>query len=105
MNKLPRHYLFVPYNEDLTRSLRINHKIRWDKDAKLWYTTSPDIYDRLYLFHKIFYNVPYSGKDIVKKYGYRWDGKVKAWYGCEYVRRENLEDLAEFEPINIPCEV
>jgi hypothetical protein len=79
----------------------MGHKLKWDKDAKYWYTTNVDTWNSLQQFHKTYYDVPFDAKDIVKKYGYKWDRIKKHWYGCDYIRRQNMEDLAEFEPIDI----
>lgn len=96
MSETMKYYILVPFDDALIRQLRINHKIKWDKTAKLWYTPNKDTYDNLELFHILYFNVPFKDKDIVKKYGYRWDGSTKHWYGCRYIQMENMEDLGEY---------
>lgn len=46
--------------------------------------------DKLNKFNKIYFNVPYSNKDLAKQLGCRWDSKKKKWYTFENNSKINI---------------
>jgi hypothetical protein len=63
--------------------LKKKHKIKYDTDKKIWYILSnDDLPEDLNKYKKMFVDVDYNDKDIMKKkyQSLRFDFVEKSWY-------------------------
>lgn len=90
-----KYFVFVPFTE--TDNVRRVYRIFWCPKNKLWYAKSKTVYDSMELYHITYYKVDYASRELVKKYGFKWDKVNKSWYGCTFIVMEHMEDLSEFD--------
>lgn len=80
---MPRFDLCIPYSEK--DELKNAHKLRFDMDKKIWYVlcnSDADLPDDLKKYKKMFVDIDYDDKDIMKKKykSLRFDFLEKCWY-------------------------
>ena len=70
-------YLCVPFA--LKEQMKAQHKLKWNNNLKLWYTTSKTTFMSLKAFHVINLDVVYDKKEKAKKLGAQWNNPRGKW--------------------------
>jgi hypothetical protein len=89
--------LLIPF--DKKDFLKSQYKLKWDNNAKMWYTTSQSTYGKLLDYHVVDLEVTYENKDIAKKLGAKWNGKHWITSCLNYNTHQQIYDaLKENKP-------
>lgn len=99
-----KYFLYIPI--DVTRIVKQNNRISWDKINKLWYVTTLEAYNNLDEYHIVYFDVKYKDKELAKRCGLRWDPKNKAWFGSLFICNRCMENsMVEIEDFDMRSEL
>jgi hypothetical protein len=71
---MSKYFLLIPFSKK--DQLKPTYKLKWDPEAKLWYTDNFEMFNHpgLTPYHIIDLDIPFCNRDGAKAHGAKWNG-------------------------------